>query len=113
MIRELRDSNRARRHSPPTAAMARLLDLSLICPITSPISPRRRRARLAIVVEMIVRSKLRNQHAAISTIEGAYRLLLHFGETHSPCPDVADWIRREQLTVACPRSESSSRAQEG
>jgi hypothetical protein len=112
MVAELRGWSDATPASRATAAMARLLDLSLLSDSLPPAG-RRRAAILAIVVEKIVRSKLRNQHAAISTIEGAYRLLLHFGETHSPCPDVADWIRRERLARGLPPIGKLVAAREG
>ena len=78
-----------------TAAMVRLLDLALLSDSLD-IHDRKRAALLAIVVEQIVRDKLSQQGSALGTIVGAYRLLLQFAETRSPCPEIADWIRIER-----------------
>jgi hypothetical protein len=77
------------------AAMARLIALSLASDNVSD-DERRKAAELAVVVEQIVRAKLKGSNAALATVETAHRLLLLFGETYSPNRETIVWMRRER-----------------
>ena len=102
MVVELRTWTDTIPVSRATAAMARLLDLALLCASLTE-SDRQRAATLAIVVEQIVRTKLSSQPAAITTVEGAYRLLFQFGEARTACPGIADWIQTERRQRGLPQ----------
>lgn len=101
MTEELRGWTNSTPVSQSVAAMARLLDVSLMAQSLSE-RDRCQAARLSIVLEQIVRRSLPNNAPAITTIEGAYRLLLHYGEAHSPHADVIAWMRAERCRRGMP-----------
>ena len=101
MVQELRGWTERTPASQSVAAMARLLDLSIMSEILSP-RERRRAARFAVVLEQILRRTLSGDASALTTIEGAYRLLLHYGEANAPCSEVIDWIGTERQKRGLP-----------
>ncbi len=101
MVRELRTWSPGTPISRSMAAMVRLLDLAIMSETLTRLG-RRRAARLAVVIELIVRSRLDRQAGPLATMDSAYALLLHFGESRTPCPDAIAWILRERQERGLP-----------
>lgn len=95
IVDELRSWTAATSAGQAVAAMARLIALSL-APKDVSDDERTKAAELAVVVEQIVRNKLKGSTVALATVETAHRLLFLFGETYSPNREIVVWMRRER-----------------